>query len=97
MIIKVCEICKKEYDAIIIGGGGHGLTTAYYLAKNHGVTNIALVEKHQPVLGVIYVPTLSTLYFAQQNNGSLKLFINNNLRNGCLMHFSSCTQNENSK
>ena len=36
---------KKEYDAIIIGGGGHGLTTAYYLAKNHGITNIAVVEK----------------------------------------------------
>jgi sarcosine oxidase subunit beta len=36
---------KKEYDAIIIGGGGHGLTTAYYLAKNHGIKNIAVVEK----------------------------------------------------
>ena len=36
---------KKEYDAIIIGGGGHGLTTAYYLAKNHGLTNIAVIEK----------------------------------------------------
>ena len=36
---------KKEYDAIIIGGGGHGLTTAYYLAKNHGITNIAVLEK----------------------------------------------------
>jgi len=36
---------KKEYDAIIIGGGGHGLTTAYYLAKNHGVTNVAVIEK----------------------------------------------------
>jgi len=36
---------KKEYDAIIIGGGGHGLTTAYYLAKNHGMTNIAVIEK----------------------------------------------------
>ena len=36
---------KKEYDAIIIGGGGHGLTTAYYLAKNHGITNIAIIEK----------------------------------------------------
>ena len=36
---------KKEYDAIIIGGGGHGLTTAYYLAKNYGITNIAVVEK----------------------------------------------------
>ena len=32
---------KKEYDAIIVGGGGHGLTTAYYLAKNHGIRNIA--------------------------------------------------------
>ena len=36
---------KKEYDTIIIGGGGHGLTTAYYLAKNHGITNIAVIEK----------------------------------------------------
>ena len=36
---------KNEYDAIIVGGGGHGLTTAYYLAKNHGLTNIAVVEK----------------------------------------------------
>ena len=36
---------NKEYDAIIIGGGGHGLTTAYYLAKNHGITNIAVIEK----------------------------------------------------
>jgi sarcosine oxidase subunit beta len=36
---------KKKYDAIIVGGGGHGLTTAYYLAKNHGLTNIAVLEK----------------------------------------------------
>ena len=36
---------KKEYDAIIVGGGGHGLTTAYYLAKNHGINNIAVIEK----------------------------------------------------
>ena len=36
---------KPEYDAIIIGGGGHGLSTAYYLAKNHGMTNIAVLEK----------------------------------------------------
>jgi len=36
---------KPEYDAIIIGGGGHGLSTAYYLAKEHGMTNIAVLEK----------------------------------------------------
>ena len=36
---------KAEYDAIIIGGGGHGLATAFYLAKNHGLTNIAVLEK----------------------------------------------------
>jgi len=36
---------KKHYDVIIIGGGGHGLATAYYLAKNHGVTNVAVLEK----------------------------------------------------
>jgi len=36
---------KKGYDAIIVGGGGHGLGAAYYLAKEHGLTNIAVVEK----------------------------------------------------
>ena len=36
---------KKEYDAVIVGGGGHGLATAYYLAKKHNLTNIAVVEK----------------------------------------------------
>jgi sarcosine oxidase subunit beta len=36
---------KKVYDVIIIGGGGHGLSTAYYLANNHGITNIAVLEK----------------------------------------------------
>ena len=36
---------KKSYDVIIVGGGGHGLATAYYLAKNHGIKNIAVLEK----------------------------------------------------
>lgn len=36
---------KAGYDAVIIGGGGHGLATAYYLAKNHGMTNIAVIER----------------------------------------------------
>ena len=36
---------KSQYDAIIVGGGGHGLATAYYLAKEHGMTNIAVLEK----------------------------------------------------
>jgi sarcosine oxidase subunit beta len=36
---------KAAYDAIIVGGGGHGLAAAYYLAKEHGVTNIAVLEK----------------------------------------------------
>ena len=36
---------KPEYDVVIIGAGGHGLATAYYLAKNHGVTNVAVIEK----------------------------------------------------
>jgi len=36
---------KPSYDAIVVGGGGHGLATAYYLAKNHGLTNIAVLEK----------------------------------------------------
>lgn len=36
---------KDSYDAVIIGGGLHGLATAYYLAKNHGMTNICVLEK----------------------------------------------------
>jgi sarcosine oxidase subunit beta len=36
---------KAGYDAVIIGGGGHGLSTAFYLAKNHGITNVAVLEK----------------------------------------------------
>ena len=36
---------KPDYDVIIIGGGGHGLSTAYYLAKEHGITNVAVLEK----------------------------------------------------
>jgi sarcosine oxidase subunit beta len=36
---------KKKYDVIIIGGGGHGLATAYYLAKVHNITNVAVLEK----------------------------------------------------
>ncbi len=36
---------KPNYDAVVIGGGGHGLATAYYLAKEHGITNVAVLEK----------------------------------------------------
>src|SRR6202161_3255104 len=36
---------KAAYDAIIIGAGGHGLATAYYLAKEHGLDNVAVLEK----------------------------------------------------
>ncbi|EQD35452.1 sarcosine oxidase, beta subunit family protein, partial [mine drainage metagenome] len=36
---------RSHYDVVIIGGGGHGLATAYYLAANHGVDRIAVVER----------------------------------------------------
>ncbi|RUP19057.1 FAD-dependent oxidoreductase, partial [Methylobacterium sp.] len=36
---------KAEYDVVIVGGGGHGVATAYYLAKEHGITNVAVLEK----------------------------------------------------
>ena len=36
---------KSTYDVIIVGGGGHGLSTAYYLAQNHGIRNVAVLEK----------------------------------------------------
>ncbi len=36
---------KKKYDVIIVGAGGHGLATAYFLGKNFGITNVAVIEK----------------------------------------------------
>ncbi len=36
---------QRHYDVVIVGGGSHGLATAYYLAKHHGITNVAILEK----------------------------------------------------
>ena len=36
---------KPQYDAVVVGGGGHGLATAYYLAREHGLANVAVLEK----------------------------------------------------
>ena len=36
---------KRSYDVVIVGGGSHGLATAYYLAAHHGITNVAILEK----------------------------------------------------
>ena len=36
---------KESYDVVIVGGGSHGLATAYYLAKNHGITDVAVLEQ----------------------------------------------------
>ncbi len=36
---------KENYDVVIVGAGGHGLATAYYLGKNHGIKNVAILEK----------------------------------------------------
>jgi len=36
---------RAQYDVVIVGAGGHGLATAYYLGKNHGITNVAVIEK----------------------------------------------------
>ncbi len=42
--IRWAETPKPAYDVVIIGGGGHGLSTAYYLATRHGITNVAVFE-----------------------------------------------------
>lgn len=39
------ERLKPRYDVVIIGGGGHGLAAAYYLARDHGITNVCVLEK----------------------------------------------------
>ncbi len=36
---------RRRYDVVVIGGGSHGLATAYYLARNHGITDVAILEK----------------------------------------------------
>ncbi len=36
---------KPSYEVVIVGGGGHGLATAYYLAKEHGITDVAVIER----------------------------------------------------
>jgi sarcosine oxidase subunit beta len=36
---------RRAYDVVIVGGGGHGLSTAYHLAKDHGITDVCVLEK----------------------------------------------------
>src|SRR5256885_4192839 len=40
-----CAVPKGADGVVIVGGGGHGLATAYYLARNHGITDVCIVEK----------------------------------------------------
>ena len=56
-------IPKKEYEIIIIGGGGHGLATAYYLAKKHNIRNIAVILKRQHSLIIKQVRPIPRVIF----------------------------------
>ena len=61
---------QSRYDVIIIGGGGHGLATAYYLAKNHGYRKIAVIEKNAIGLGNVGRNTtiIRSNYMLPENN-----------------------------
>lgn len=71
---------KQSYDVVIIGGGGHGLSTAYHLAKEHGVRNVAVIEKGAIGLGNVGRNTtiIRSNYFSAENirffEASLKLW-----------------------
>jgi methylglutamate dehydrogenase subunit A len=71
---------KPAYDVLIIGGGGHGLASAYYLAKEHGITNIAVLERGRIGLGNVGRNTtiVRSNYLFPENNRfyekSLKLW-----------------------
>jgi methylglutamate dehydrogenase subunit A len=73
---------RAAYDTVIVGGGGHGLATAYHLAKHHGVTDVAVVEKGAIGLGNVGRNTtiIRSNYFSAPNirfyNHSLKLWEN---------------------
>src|SRR5262245_19221607 len=61
---------KPSYDVIIIGGGGHGLSSAYYLAKEHGITNVAVLERGALGLGNVGRNTtiVRSNYLLPENN-----------------------------
>jgi methylglutamate dehydrogenase subunit A len=69
---------KSNYDAIIIGGGGHGLATAHYLAKNHGMRNIAVLEKSH--IGSGNVGRNTTLIRSNYMIGGNTAFFNHSMK-----------------